>query len=236
MAIYNAHLYRHCINNRLSGNDRSCKNTTIGAIRAVLSSDRQMNPLVINELTDPGKKAFFFCESQYAEVSRMSSFTSVTGYVPGVIGRVAELHARYYSEHWGFQAYFEAKVATELSGFISRYNADKDGIFSLIVDGAVEGSLSIDGTSESDNMAHLRWFIVSDKLRGQGAGNFLMEQAMTFCKQKDYRGVYLWTFKGLQSARHLYEKYGFSLTEESTGDQWGSVVTEQRFDVDLTAT
>lgn len=112
----------------------------------------------------------------------MSDFEQVIGYIPGTIGRVAELHALYYSKNWGFGEYFEAKVATELSEFISSYDQEKDRIFSLLIDGKIEGSISIDGTSEDENIAHLRWFIVSDQLRGKGAGNYLMKQAMTFCK------------------------------------------------------
>lgn len=160
----------------------------------------------------------------------MNDFYLVSGYLPGVIGRVAELHALYYSENWGFGEYFEIKVATELSEFITHYDQSKDRIFSLIVDEKVEGSVTIDGSSETGNVAHLRWFVVSDKMRGSGAGNRLMKQAMAFCKENNYQGVYLWTFKGLESARHLYEKFGFSLTEERVGKQWGSTVTEQRFD------
>ncbi|AEF54384.1 GNAT family N-acetyltransferase [Marinomonas posidonica] len=160
----------------------------------------------------------------------MNDYELVTGYIPGVIGRVTELHANYYAKNWGFHSYFEAKVATELSSFIESYDAEKDCILSILIDGVIEGSISIDGTSETNNIAHLRWFIISDKLRGQGAGNQLMEQAMIHCRQKAYDSVYLWTFKGLGSARHLYEKYGFTLSEETTGKQWGSVVTEQRFD------
>lgn len=163
----------------------------------------------------------------------MSDFDLTIGYMPGVIGRISELHALYYSENWKFGSFFEAKVATELSEFVSSYNPARDRIFSISIDGKVEGSISIDGTSGNGNIAHLRWFIISDKLRGRGAGNYLMEQAMTFCKQNKYHSVYLWTFQGLDSARHLYEKYGFRLTEARTGEQWGSIVTEQRFDAEI---
>lgn len=163
----------------------------------------------------------------------MSEFELTTGYSPGAIGRITELHALYYSENWGFGKYFETKVATELSHFISTYNEAKDCIFLLYKDGKIEGSISIDGTSENTNIAHLRWFIMSDKLKGKGAGNHLMRKAMRFCKNSGYKSVYLWTFEGLGSARHLYEKYGFRLTEESSGEQWGSKVTEQRFDAEI---
>jgi len=54
-----------------------------------------------------------------------------------------------------------------------------------------------------------------------------------FFETNGYDSVYLWTFQGLDSARHLYEKYGFSLSEERTGEQWGSIVTEQRFNMTI---
>jgi GNAT superfamily N-acetyltransferase len=157
----------------------------------------------------------------------------LTGYAPGLIGRIAEMHAKYYSEHWNFGAYFEAKVATELAAFICDYNEEKDRIYSVSIDGVIEGSIAIDGTSETENVAHLRWFIVSDDLRGKGAGNLLMKKAMAFCRNCGYDSVYLWTFRGLSAARHLYEKYGFRLTEERSGKQWGTLVTEQRFDAKI---
>ena len=45
--------------------------------------------------------------------------------------------------------------------------------------------------------------------------------------------VYLWTFEGLDTARHLYEKVGFKLVEEHKGTQWGTEVNEQRFECSL---
>jgi len=163
----------------------------------------------------------------------MVHFEPVIGYTPGVIGRVAELHAKYYAAHWNFGHFFEAKVATELASFITSYNKSIDRIWSLTTDGNIEGSITIDGTSESKNIAHLHWFIISDKLRGKGAGNYLMEQAVSFCKEVGFKKAYLWTFQGLAPAGHLYEKFGFKLVEEQPGEQWGTTVTEQRFELKL---
>ncbi|MCB1815058.1 MAG: GNAT family N-acetyltransferase [Candidatus Competibacteraceae bacterium] len=163
----------------------------------------------------------------------MSTFDSKTGYVPGVIGRTVELHALYYSENWNFGHLFETKVASEMSDFINNYNPKKDCIWSVSVNGKIEGSLSIDGSSEKENIAHFRWFILSDALRGQGVGNFLMEQAVSFCENTAYDMVYLWTFKGLKSARYLYEKHGFEIKKETDGMQWGTKVTEQYFELQL---
>jgi len=163
----------------------------------------------------------------------MLDFDLTIGYTPGLIGRVSELHAKYYSTHWNFGHFFEAKVATGLSSFISNYNSSRDRIWSLSINGVIEGSITIDGTSEDGNVAHLRWFIVSDKLRGKGAGNYLMEQAVSFCEEVGFEKAYLWTFQGLAPARHLYEKFGFRLVEERPGEQWGRTVNEQRFESEL---
>lgn len=151
------------------------------------------------------------------------------GYMPGAIGRVAELHAAYYSRHWNFGLFFEAKVATELSEFLSRFDETRDGFWTACRGGRVEGSLAIDGIKAQSEGAHLRWFILSDAVRGQGMGNRLMEAAMSFCRQKGYERVYLWTFSGLDPARHLYEKFGFRLDHEQKGTQWGTRVLEQKF-------
>ena len=163
----------------------------------------------------------------------MADFEAIVGYTPGVIGRVAELHAEYYAAQWSFGCFFEGKVASELSTFLMNYDPSKDRIWSLVVNGRIEGSLTIESTSERDNLAHLRWFIVSDRLRGKGAGNYLIKEAVSFCRDTGFDKVYLWTFKGLAPARHLYDKFGFKLVEEFAGEQWGTTVTEQRFELPL---
>ena len=149
------------------------------------------------------------------------------GYISGLIGRVAELHATYYSENWGFGMTFEAKVASDFSQFMEDYNQQTDFTLSVLVVGVIEASISINGVV--NNVAHLRWFVVSEKLRGNGVGNTLIQKAIKFCECTKFQGIYLWTFEGLGSARHLYEKYGFNLIEEKQGNQWGSFVTEQKF-------
>jgi GNAT superfamily N-acetyltransferase len=154
----------------------------------------------------------------------------VSGYQPGAIGRITELHADYYHARWGFGLYFEAKVATELSEFLSRFDQNTDGIW-LVKDGKrIEGSIVIDACQASDKGAHLRWFIVSDALKEQGLGRQLINRAVRFCRSRMYRKIYLWTFEGLHAARHLYEDFGFRLVKQHRGNQWGVKVTEQRFE------
>jgi GNAT superfamily N-acetyltransferase len=161
----------------------------------------------------------------------MSDVEILKGYIPGSIGRVAELHGIYYHQHWDFSVIFEAKVATELSEFLGRYDEKRDGFWTASLNGRVEGSITIDGIHAEKEGVHLRWFIVSDVLHGRGIGNRLIKEALNFCRNKGYRRVYLWTFEGLNVARHLYEKSGFELVEQCKGIQWGTEVNEQRFEL-----
>ncbi|KAF1049051.1 MAG: hypothetical protein GAK35_00028 [Herbaspirillum frisingense] len=153
------------------------------------------------------------------------------GYLPGAIGRVAELHAAYYTENWSFGVYFEAKVATELSAFMSRYDDARDGFWTATVHGRIEGSLTVDGQHAHEQGACLRWFIASEKLRGRGVGDALLGDAVRFCADHDFPSVYLWTFEGLHAAHHLCERHGFVLTEECIGARWGVKVKEQRYEL-----
>lgn len=152
------------------------------------------------------------------------------GPIPGAIGRIVELHARYYHRRVGFGLPFETKVAREMCIFRERFNADRDGLWLALEGDSIEAAITIDGVDADGEGAHLRWFIASDRARGTGIGGDLMEAAMAFCESRQYRAVYLWTFEGLLAARRLYERHGFRLVHQQRGSQWGTEVTEQRFE------
>ena len=155
------------------------------------------------------------------------------GYIPGAIGRVAELNGKYYHDNWGFGLFFEAMVATGLSEFLKRYDALRDGFWTGSSGDRVEAHITIDGVNAGTKGAHLRYFIVSDELRGKGLGRELITKAITFCREAGHRKVYLWTFDGLHAARHLNEGAGFRLVEMQRGSRWGAEVKEQRFELHL---
>jgi GNAT superfamily N-acetyltransferase len=163
----------------------------------------------------------------------MPEYRIFRGYIPGVIGRVTEMHAAYYHREWGFGLFFEARVAAGLAEFLGRYDEARDGVWTAQVNGRIEGAIALDGLHAAAEGAHLRWFIVSDALRGQGAGGRLIEAALDFCRACGYRRAYLHTFEGLHAARHLYERCGFRLVEQCSGTQWGREVNEQRFELEL---
>ena len=155
------------------------------------------------------------------------------GYIPGSIGRVTELHGSYYQKHWEFGLFFEVQVATGLATFLQRYDCGRDGFWTVSLEGSIEGSIAIDGIDAENKGAHLRFFILSDRLHGKGVGKELLSTAVEFCRVKHYDKIYLWTFEGLNTARYLYEKVGFKLMVQEKGTRWGTKVNEQRFELQL---
>jgi GNAT superfamily N-acetyltransferase len=155
------------------------------------------------------------------------------GWRPGLIGDVVSLQARYYARHWGFGASFEATIAAGMAAFVRRYDPRVDLIVSSGGAERVTGSVTLDGGDPEgrDGLAHLRWFILDETLRGQGLGRRLIGRALEFARGTGRSGVYLWTFAGLDAARRLYDEAGFRLVQEHPGSSWGTRVTEQRFEL-----
>jgi GNAT superfamily N-acetyltransferase len=157
----------------------------------------------------------------------------VPGYLPGAIGAVASLHAGYYGRHHGFGAFFEAKVAREFGEFVARFDPARDGLWLVVDRGTVLGSVAIDGSeapARAHGRAHLRWFILDDRLRGRGLGRRLLATAMDTCRHLRTPLVYLNTFAGLDAARTLYEQAGFRLVHDVEAETWGRTQREQRFE------
>ncbi|MDO5895621.1 bifunctional helix-turn-helix transcriptional regulator/GNAT family N-acetyltransferase [Agrobacterium sp. Azo12] len=153
----------------------------------------------------------------------------VTGYRPGIIARITEMHALYYARTSDFGQAFESRVAGGLAEFCGRLENPQNRIWAAMREGQVRGSVAIDGEDLGEGIAHLRWFITDDTLRGTGAGKKLLDAAMDFVDASGFTETHLWTFAGLNAARHLYEIRGFALVEEYAGSQWGRGVLEQRF-------
>lgn len=151
------------------------------------------------------------------------------GYGPGIIGRIVEMHARHYSGTVGFGLAFERKVAADLAEFATRLDQPCNRLWRAVRAGEVVGGIAIDGQDLGPGRAHLRWFIVGDGLRGRGVGRRLLSEAVAFCDARGFAEIHLWTLRGLEAARHLYEQQGFALAESFSGTQWGRQADEQRF-------
>jgi GNAT superfamily N-acetyltransferase len=152
----------------------------------------------------------------------------VQGYRPGAIGRVVELHARYYSQHWGFGRYFEAVVAHDLAALVQR-DGPLDQIWLALRGEIIIGAVALDGSRAADLGVRLRFFILDEAAQGRGVGRQLLAKVLAFCQAQSVGQVYLTTFAGLEPARRLYEQAGFVLRDEHEDRTWGIPMREQTF-------
>ncbi|WP_235035424.1 helix-turn-helix domain-containing GNAT family N-acetyltransferase [Roseomonas sp. 18066] len=151
------------------------------------------------------------------------------GWQPGLLARMLSLQAGFYARHHGFGAAFESTVGRGMADFCGRLGSAKSQLWGAWQPGQPEalGGIAIDGEDLGEGRAHLRWFILQEGGRGAGTGQRLLAEALAFVDAQGFSETRLWTLRGLEAARRLYEAAGFSLAEEFQGDQWGRMVTEQ---------
>ncbi|AUV82770.1 GNAT family N-acetyltransferase [Salinigranum rubrum] len=145
----------------------------------------------------------------------MSAYELQRGYVPGVIGRLTDLHARYYGDLWELGPQFEADIADGIAEFVARYDPARDGLWTVVDgDDRVLGGIVVDGRAVGAEGAQVRYFILAPSLHGRGLGRDLLDAAMAFCRRQGYDRVFLWTVDELEAAVHLYREFGFAATDE----------------------
>ncbi|OPA26152.1 helix-turn-helix domain-containing GNAT family N-acetyltransferase [Bacillus cereus] len=169
-------------------------------------------------------------ESIYTKNTNKKPTVIIRPFQPGDVGYVAQLHGEYYRKHHGFIQIFEYYVMKGLSEFV--YNSSGGELWIAEVDGERAGSIAI--KKDDKNTAQLRWFILDDRYQGLGIGTNLFETALGYCEEHNYKQIYLWTISTLNAARHLYAKYGFTMTEEKENIEWcGKKIIEERWDLEL---
>ena len=175
-------------------------------------------------------KSMELIESIFTKDDSSQSEVAIRTFQPGDVGFVAHLHGRLYEKTYKFGRMFEYYVMKGLTEFM--IHTDGGELWIAEVDGKMAGSIAI--TKSNDTVAQLRWFILDENYHGMGIGKKLIETAIEFCKKQGYSHVFLWTVSILETARYLYQKYNFRLTEEKTNDEWtGSPLVEERWDLDL---
>jgi len=158
-----------------------------------------------------------------------NAITIVRGYRLGILARALDMHMQYYARIANFGQAFESSLATALADFISRLDIPVNEIWAAMDGDRIIGTVCINGEDLGGGKAHLRAFIVDEQFRGAGVGGRLLREAMAFVDTQMFEETHLWTFRGLDAARRLYELAGFALTEEAPGKRWGEGVSAQLF-------
>lgn len=153
-----------------------------------------------------------------------------TELLAGDIGFITYLHAWIYKEEYGYSELFEGYVAESLCKFIRDYNPSKDRLWCAQHNGNIIGCIGIIDRGEC---AQLRWFLIDPHYRSLGLGKKLLQEALTFAKEKEYKRIYLLTCNDLDTAIGMYERVGFVKKAEEAHKLWREDLMELTFELQL---
>ena len=93
---------------------------------------------------------------------------------------------------------------------------DKGGfIFYAKLNGEIVGTASL--LKKDENLFEIGKMAVSEKAQGHKIGTLLLEHCLQVAKEKQIKTLILYSNTQLQSAIHLYRKYGFTEIEMDEG-------------------
>ena len=111
-------------------------------------------------------------------------------------------------------AIHDAEVAT----MAQAYAIDRAAYFVVAVDGMVLGGGGIAPLIDGDaDTCELRKMYFRPQLRGSGAGTALMQVCLDAARKHGFKRVYLETLTGMDAAKRLYRKSGFTSIPEALG-------------------
>jgi DNA-binding MarR family transcriptional regulator/GNAT superfamily N-acetyltransferase len=144
---------------------------------------------------------------------------------PGDMGWVVQQHGEIYAKEYGWNWEFEALVAGICSDFVKNFQPDWERCWIAELDGERVGSIFM--VKKNTSTAQLRMLILTPRARGLGLGARLTEEAISFARDRGYKKIVLWTNACLLTARAIYEKRGFKLTQSEPYEGFGhSLVSE----------
>ncbi len=149
----------------------------------------------------------------------------------GDMGWVIERHGAIYADEFGWNADFEALVATIVADFHTNFRPGREAAWIAEVDGARAGCVFC--CERDDETAQLRILLVEPWARGLGLGRRLVEQCVEFATDAGYSKTMLWTNDVLVSARRIYEAAGFVLVESEEHHSFGHDLVGQDWELAL---
>ena len=149
----------------------------------------------------------------------------------GDYGWAVERHGVIYDAEFGWGPAFEGLVAELFGKFAQKHDPARERCWIAELNGERVGCVFVVG--REPDLAQLRCLLVEPKARGHGVGGKLVDACVEFARGAAYRKMMLWTNKGLDSARKIYESVGFKLVEEKAHRDFGPELVGQSWEMDL---
>jgi DNA-binding MarR family transcriptional regulator/GNAT superfamily N-acetyltransferase len=149
----------------------------------------------------------------------------------GDYGWAIERHGVIYHAQFGWGPRFEGLVAELFGKFAINHDPTRERCWIAEVDGERVGCVFV--VQREPKVAQLRCLLVEPKARGKGVGAALVNECISFARSAGYERMMLWTNKGLDSARRIYESVGFQLVEEQSHEDFGVPLVGQNWEMAL---
>lgn len=150
---------------------------------------------------------------------------------PGDMGWIVYRHGIIYHQEYGWDESFEALVANVLGDFIKNFDSENERCWIAESNGQFAGCVFL--VKESESTARLRCLIVEPSARGLGIGTHLVRECIEFARRCGYARITLWTNSILDSARRIYQQFGFELVHEEAHHSFGHDLVSQTWDLQL---
>lgn len=150
---------------------------------------------------------------------------------PGDMGWIVQSHGAIYAREYGFNAEFEALVADIVATFLRTQDPARERCWIADIDGRPVGSVFV--VDSGDKVAKLRLLLLDPCARGQGLGQRLVSECITFARACGYRRMTLWTQSILLAARKIYQDAGFHLVASEPHRGFGEPLVGETWERDL---
>jgi DNA-binding MarR family transcriptional regulator/GNAT superfamily N-acetyltransferase len=149
----------------------------------------------------------------------------------GDFGWAIERHGAIYDAEFGWGPRFEGLVAELFGKFAQAHEPTRERCWIAALNGERVGVVFV--VERVPKVAQLRCLLVEPKARGAGVGGKLVNACVDFARDAGYERMILWTNKGLDSARKIYESVGFKLVEEQPHRDFGPELIGQSWEMPL---
>lgn len=150
----------------------------------------------------------------------------------GDYGWSVSRHGELYAREYGWNAEFEALVASIVADFIRDLVPERERCWIAELNGERAGSVFL--VEKSRRVAQLRLLLVEPSARGHGIGARLVDECSRFAREAGYEKIFLRTNSVLTAARRIYQRAGYRKVGEEPHRSFGKSLVGQNWELSLT--